>query len=464
MTGFQTGAHGAERTRAEFAKAMASVQEGMKSEDVLKLLGKPDDICKESDGGIVDFVPTEIWCYGTSGHMTFPTLGCVYMQDGKVTEAFGGRKMPEDPPVMDEAELRKILQCIDKASEHEGGMYSMAPSDNPLQIIQLVNTLQPLGKKKAMAAINEYLRVRAYGGNWGLSYISLPLRILFEVPEDPGYMPRTMCLPVPEGKEKLLPRYPVLLLEDVPLNLSFGYAGSGYTTSPRDDIDYFQKNGKWRAHPLVPTDDPLSLLETFEKSPQWIPSAISGADSSNPLLKEFLAHQLLRLIETVYRVETDYRRMRFPENAREFDQQRWDKILKDVSALHIKWDPSKNIYVFADGTSLPQITKPVFLQQVLRIPELGPEALVVISRDDKDFITAELKYAKHKEFPTTDLAVKVYAATGDKQLLVQFDFPPHPDGQEETIWPKMEKLPAGQSVQMEVTCGEKTVKYPVFTP
>src|SRR5437588_45169 len=76
----QEKASTAPRTRAEFAAAMAKVKKGMPEKEVLALLGKPDDIRTQCDpGGIaVDRTTREVWRYGTNGHLTCPTLGCVY--------------------------------------------------------------------------------------------------------------------------------------------------------------------------------------------------------------------------------------------------------------------------------------------------------------------------------------------------------------------------------------------------
>ncbi len=78
-------AQAVEPTRAEFAAAMAKITKDMKADEVLKLLGKPDDIRTRFDpGGIVTYRTSEIWGYGTSGHLTFATLGSIYMTEGRV--------------------------------------------------------------------------------------------------------------------------------------------------------------------------------------------------------------------------------------------------------------------------------------------------------------------------------------------------------------------------------------------
>src|SRR5439155_26392043 len=69
-------------TRQAFARAMSKIKEGMAEKDVLALLGKPDDIRTHNDpGGISTTRTKEIWCYGTNGHLTFATLGRVYIDN-----------------------------------------------------------------------------------------------------------------------------------------------------------------------------------------------------------------------------------------------------------------------------------------------------------------------------------------------------------------------------------------------
>ena len=125
--------------RAAFARAISAVSKGMPAEDVVELLGKPDDVRTEFDPGWIRAAQTtEIWCYGTSGHLTCPTLGCVFMAAGAAQYVFGGSGTPPEPAMITEADLKKLLQEIDHLSESKGR--------DPLLYIQLVNTLHPLGK------------------------------------------------------------------------------------------------------------------------------------------------------------------------------------------------------------------------------------------------------------------------------------------------------------------------------
>src|SRR5689334_17899444 len=86
----------ANRSREEFAAAMSKIEEGTPESKVLAILGKPDDIRTRFDPGGIGRVRTkEIWCYGAKGHLGFPTLGCVYIDEsGRSQEAYGGEGRP----------------------------------------------------------------------------------------------------------------------------------------------------------------------------------------------------------------------------------------------------------------------------------------------------------------------------------------------------------------------------------
>ncbi len=134
--------------------------------------------------------------------------------------------------MFDEPALRKLLLLIDAPSGLD--------AHNPLCLIQAVNALQPLGKEKALAAIREYMRVKPpYTNDEGLQVFFI-LRLLFEIPPDPGYMPR-MAVGGPQPAEpadhKLLPLFPLVLMDDIPLDLVIGYSLGGHGDKGRASID-----------------------------------------------------------------------------------------------------------------------------------------------------------------------------------------------------------------------------------
>src|SRR5262249_14874680 len=148
--------------------------------------GPPDDVRTQFDpGGISTTRTREIWGYGTQGHLTFPTLGCVYIDtDGRAQYVFGVGGSPPDPVDYPEDWLCALLRLIDRVPSYHAGDRSA-----PLAVTRAVNVLQPLGKDRALAVIDEYLRVASFWHSEAREGLFLVLRVLFEVPEDPGHMP-----------------------------------------------------------------------------------------------------------------------------------------------------------------------------------------------------------------------------------------------------------------------------------
>jgi hypothetical protein len=249
----QTVSHEPPVSRGDFVKAFAMVGKGMSEKQVLSVLGQPDDIRTQFDPhGIPAFWTKEVWGYGTHGHLSFPTLGCVFIdKNGLAQSVYGGKGQPPPPDLFQEEELRSLLRLIDKAPGEDNDPY------DPLLVIKIVNTLQALGKEKALAAVDEYLRIsdqNSYGARLGLFLV---LRVLFDVPEDEGGIPRMF-----EGTQSLLmPRSPILMKRDIPLAMPEGFMLNGQHQPVEQHVAYYRQHGHLRSKPLTPTDDPLSILD-----------------------------------------------------------------------------------------------------------------------------------------------------------------------------------------------------------
>src|SRR5687768_14662216 len=99
--------------RSVFAAKLALVKPGMTADEVTKILGAPDDVRTEKDGGgIAAARTTEVWRYGVVGHLKVATLGSVHIQaDNKVQYVFGAKgKVLTGMP---EQQLRNLMQLLD---------------------------------------------------------------------------------------------------------------------------------------------------------------------------------------------------------------------------------------------------------------------------------------------------------------------------------------------------------------
>jgi hypothetical protein len=353
--------------RREFAAVLATIEAGTPKETLVRLLGKPDDVRTENDlarSGVHWTNVNEFWCWGTNGHLSFPTLGRIAI-DGQGNTAYvckcNESAVPPDPHLIDEDELRRLLRLIDRLPSPNLSNY------NPLRMIQIVNTLQPLGKKKALAAITEYLRVADYDDN-AVHGIFLLLRVLFDVPEDRGFMPE-MSLGgqqylVPPPDRKAMPRFPIFVQDDIPFLLAGYGATEGYIAPPCDDVDYFQRVGKIRSGPLTPPDNPIASFDRAVKSTKSIFTKKATNDFNMP--RTVIMNQLLWLLDSVYRKEFDLNDWR---NVSMLDatEKEIREIMSDLSRLEIRWDRERNCYVGGDGSRFPEA------QQQVGQPEFWPD-------------------------------------------------------------------------------------------
>ena len=148
-------------------------------------------------------------------------------------------------------------------------------------MIRAVNLLQPLGKERALAAIEEFLRVSApFTEGKAREGLFVVLRTLFEVPtgqtefpyemkSTPGYMPPILAgSPYPEepNDKRLLPHFPVAIEGDIPFYLVSIYEIGGVPDFPDSHVSYFRKFGKLRAKPLLPTARPVLARSVREVS------------------------------------------------------------------------------------------------------------------------------------------------------------------------------------------------------
>jgi hypothetical protein len=402
-------------SRQAFATQMNKVERGMTQKQVLALLGRPDRT-----------VPTPIsprfviWLYGCYGPEAVPTLGQVLFDDkGTVYGKTDGQGSPPAPSVISETELRRALCLLDQTPGLSGF--------DPLALIRVVNRLLPLGKDKALAAIDEYQRVfglrdpRASLHRMSTDTVFglfLVLRCLFEVepptaavargqdvPADagrpgkafqhrlsdgtlilpdqplPGYMPPMSfgALEPPEPADPtLVPRFPVVLMDDIPLVVVGGYMMTGLPPSVSDNVTYFRKWGRLRARPLRPSDRPWEVLAKMEASPQWLdgcryqvrygyaagqkPSYHEVNADERQSGQDWLRRQLLRLVVALY---PDLRQVvpilpyringTVQPTKVEVDAAQWDRVVADLKRHPIRWNAAREQYERVPEPAPPSI-------------------------------------------------------------------------------------------------------------
>lgn len=323
--------------RQEFVSRLAQVQDHDRPEDVLKLLGRPDEI--RTGPEIAPYVETDQhWCYGSSGAETLATLGTICFRKGKVCWTKGRYGQPPDPALIDELELRAGLKFLGRGSD--------SPGDNdPLHLIRVTNYLVPLGKEKALAIIGEYGRVHPYINE---TWLFLLIRILFDVPEPPGHMPEMrigLKFPSPPKNLMYVPRFPIVMMDDIPFSVLEGVSLFGTPEPISRHVGYFQKHGTLRKQKLHPPDDPyLSLL----KLPEFQEVKAIEEEAENRNWKASNNTRLLLHVVTLCRTIDKWPEAQEPRPKHVVST--FDQYHNDFLLAKPKWDEQLQLYVRGDGS------------------------------------------------------------------------------------------------------------------
>jgi hypothetical protein len=247
------------RDRPSFTQSLARVQVGMSRKEVLAILGKPGKItkraCRDSGGNIGEI---ETFGYGCAGPTRFPTLGQLTIVLDQCSRVSGNKDKPPSKQLISEGELRQALSSLSEVR-------FMDRDYDPMTVVRAVNRLRAMGKPKAIAGLREYLRVATRDSQVECGVI-LVMWVLFELPTDTGHMPSVAwgdLRPPPPIDLRDFPRYPILLVDDIPFVITNGWLLTGFVTPPQSYIDRFEKDGELRHAPLKPSKSPLRALERF---------------------------------------------------------------------------------------------------------------------------------------------------------------------------------------------------------
>lgn len=311
------------------------VREGMRSRQVLSLLGPPDEIRPwdvEPLEGEKGDQPPVMWCYGVNAPGEFPTLGRVAIgSNDRVALVYGSFGSP--PSLLPERELRRLLGLLDRLPGNWDAAQGQA---DPLVVIQAANALQRLGKDRALAVVDEFYRLSVFQLHPKDACSDIPfglyplLHTLFSVPADP---------------ELFILDSDTHLQNDIPLSLFSGGGGAPGVRVTQEDLANFKKFGTIRAKPLRPPDHPWTILTQLGASPLWQENAVNQES-----LRKVVVGQLLLLLRSVYRSPTNKDGIYVP-HGRGFSEW-WERVVGELDKLNIRWDPRKDTYVFADGTQL----------------------------------------------------------------------------------------------------------------
>jgi len=462
------------RSRHEFATAMNKVKVGMSEAEVVALLGRPDDMRTERDPGGVEprtdpiaffnCKTKEVWRYGASGHLTTALLGQVYIDKDGVVEHVFGKNTPPPKRMFAERELRSLLDALGHVPSYNSGW-----EYNPRNVIKAVNLLQPLGKVKALAAIDEFLRVTSHLHDERREGMFLVLRTLFEVPDsrstlfsapkNRGYMqPMQVGGSRPKAPDdpKLLPRFPISIEGDIPFLLVRDFSSSLDPEQPESHVAYFRKNGQIRAEPLAPSNRPFRALESFAKSPRWIYSEPDGFDGDDDG-QLFLGVQLLKLLESVYRFDPDYDKGLSDAEA----DRAVGTIFAKAADLEIHWDSSAHKYTFVDGTSLPEPEHKHYFREIWRPMVVGLDVELILERVGPGDVSARVKGTHSAGEPAPIAVLQVFEPDAEDVVLVRFSVG---GSTRATATRNRFRLKEGRQVQVRLAVGKESQLSPIFKP
>lgn len=234
---------------------------------------------------------------------------------------------------------------------------------DPRALIRAVNGFHTMGKDKALATMDEYVRRHSQEpGNGERDSLYLVLTCLFDVPNPPGYMPEipfgAPTPPTPSDRT-LVPRFPLVIFEDIPLNLVRDYLSVRAVVSPLRHIAYFREHGRLRSRPLAPSPRPLEVMSRLEASPQWLWERSYRSDQTvssfvkdemvtlKPVTQEWgramVREQLLRLVTSIYPIKADQDGHLLLQN--DAAGEIWRKAIREVGRMRLRWDTDKNDYV-----------------------------------------------------------------------------------------------------------------------
>lgn len=385
LAGFLPGEDITPRSRITFGLAFQKLREGMPAVEVEGILGKADDIRTGRDPNGISSGVREVWCYGTDGHFTFPTLASVYFDDdGKVKSLFGTNGAESLVNKLGDGELNRLLRII-----------SLVPGrTNPGTIIQAVNALQPLGKESGCAVLREYLRITMpYDAWWKIHEgcdlevnLFLLVRALFDVPisgtrEVPdsydvvrkGYLRSPglgATVPAPPNDRTAYPRFPLHIVDGVPL----GLVGSGYTSGqPERVINHLlslEKDAIWRSSPLIPPDNPFSIVKEKRMIFKWF--NYENKEFENDQHSRVIMHiesQLRAMTSTVVRLGDDT------------TQEECALAFEKAGAV---WDVKTSRYTFNDGSVLIEPARKIYFRTTYSPKIANAKVFAIVERDSVD--------------------------------------------------------------------------------
>ena len=137
----------------------------------------------------------------------------------------------------------------------------------PQSVIEAVNALLPLGKEGALEAIKFLSGPPEFAGRCpgrAVSGSARPVRDAGRARHQPP-LRLGASSPAPPSSPRLLPLFPLVLIDDRPLMLVSGFALGGDAEPVIEHLRYFRITGTLRARPLAPSGSLNSVINQFRR-------------------------------------------------------------------------------------------------------------------------------------------------------------------------------------------------------
>jgi len=171
-------------------------------------------------------------------------------------------------PVPAAAELPRELQLINRAS---GWPFS---NPNSVALIRAVNALQRLGKAKALATLEKYVKLTdTFGYIDDQEVVFWIIRVLFEPIRLDDRIPNpaiAVCLVDRDSADAAnWPLDPMAVVDDIPFMVGERIGGSGMPEPPSAHVEWARRHGVVRDEPLKPTTNPILVAEAILRSQRF---------------------------------------------------------------------------------------------------------------------------------------------------------------------------------------------------
>jgi hypothetical protein len=237
--------------------------------------------------------------------------------------------VPRAPPLSHE------LRLINRASGW--------PLTNPngVDLIRAANALQPLGKERALAVLEQYADLTyslAYHADqdivfWIIRLLFEPIRLGERIPQpavavvlDERELPAAMKWPLA----------PLAVHADVPFMIGGPIFLDGVPEQPWSHIEWARLHGAIRDEPLAPTANPLAAAEAILRSRRFKALDKGSRDQATGQLQSQALAMVKGLVPPM-------------DERKENNDEHWRSCLKTAAARGIHWDAKRERFVTAEG-------------------------------------------------------------------------------------------------------------------